>query len=1074
MAQPRSHISSKEKKISAMDYSNKLKGKLNLQFLESILNAMPEAVIITDTDRQIIGINSAFKKLFGYTSSETMGKPTSLLYPSKEGYEQVGRIRFNIQSDSEREVFEAIYRRKNGEQFPAKTTARVVKNSDGESIGFLKMIRDLGSQVEREQKIQVLSERLQLLVKIISQDSNDTDKQIKNALKYTTDLLGFEMGNLSIIKDNRLYIEYCYPEHSALHQGMEFELNKTYCSITLDEDAVVAIPKMSSSVHRTHPYYKNFGLESYIGSPVYVNNELYGSISFSSKDPIQGFNAVDEDLLLVLSEWVGATLERKKVEKELRESRELFQLLSDKSTDMVCLHEPDGTYLYVSPSVKNLLGYTPKELEGTSPYRLFHPEDIKRIEEESHGKVKTGEQTNNFQYRIQRKDKAYIWFETTTEPILDDDGNVVKLRTGSRDISDRKRMELLLNETTRLASAGGWELDIKSGNVIWTEEVYRIHELPVGSKVNLDEGLSYFPEGETRNKMEAAVYNATKTGETYDIELPFITAKGNKRWVRAIGKAQQKEDGEVYKLYGVFQDLTERKQMEDEMRQAKQEAEAANRAKSQFIANMSHEIRTPMNSILGFSELLQKQATTDQSQKYLDNIYSGGRNLLRLINDILDLSKIEAGKREVTLSPVNLESFCAEIEEIFSVKAQQKEIDFTVRVGKLIPEALLLDEVQLRQIIFNLVGNAIKFTHNGNVEVLFRAKNDPVNMSSVDIIVEVKDTGIGIPEDKLEAIFKEFEQQDRQITNRYGGTGLGLSISKKLSEIMGGKITVDSIVGKGSTFTLTIPNVIISSVTSRLSSQKDSSTEKIRLEKASVMVVDDIETNRELVIEYLSDQPVSLYQANGGAEARNVIQSNSIDLILMDIKMPGESGVEVLRSVKKTHPDIIVVALTASAFFGYEEELMELGFEGYLRKPVTQYELLKELGRHLGFETELIMTAPDAAEERLSEQSIDLAHLDAEQSHDIRNKWLPILWERFEEIDKQTFMVSQYETFVQALKEVAEQFQIDRLKSFVSRFEQAIEQFDTGRIEQHLEEYHDLIKKLGLALQKKIKHSDNE
>ncbi|WP_421774993.1 PAS domain S-box protein [Gracilimonas sp.] len=1029
---------------------------LNTDFLKSVFQSIPHAAVVTNAERKIIAVNNAFEEMFGFSAKDVIGEKTAILYANKEDFKQTGETKYNKKSSIRKDSYEIDYKTREGEEFIAETVGSVVKNSEGDTIGFLGLIKDLRDQKYKETNLIQLTNQLHLLVKVMSQDTYNYNHQINQALKLTSELLGLELGIISSVEQQKYRVEYFYPADSGLEMGMEFELANTYCDIMLKADNVLAINHMGESKYCHHICYEQFNLESYIGAPVYVDGKLYGTLNFSSGKEREEFTRGDKDTLTLLAEWVGSILEKKEIEEELEESRELYELLANHSADMVCLHEADGTYLYISPVVEQLLGYKPEELIGTSPYVLFHQDDLEKIQNESHKKAQNGEQVKSFTYRIRKKNGEYIWFETATEPVTNDAGEVIKLRTGSRDVTERKRLELLLKETNKLAAVGGWEVDLATSKPMWTEEVYNIHEIPVGTDIDLENALSYYP-GEARNIIEAAVNHAVQTGEGYDLEVPFITAKGNERWVRAIGLAEKKEDGTIHKLYGVFQDLTDRKKMEMELLKAKEEAEAANKAKSEFIANISHEIRTPMNSILGFTELLQKRATTGVSKKYLENITSSGKMLLQLINDILDLSKIEAGKQEVNLSPVNVKSFIREIKDIFSVKSRQKGINLDVIIDEEIPDALLLDDVQLRQVLFNLVGNAIKFTKNGKVTIELSADLEQ-DLSKVDLVIKVRDTGIGIARDRIEKIFDAFEQQSRKITDEFGGTGLGLAISKKLIQMIGGSISVESEVGQGSCFTITIPKVVTSSVVVE-QKRDDILNEDILFEEATVLVADDIATNRELVAEFLKDHPLTILQADNGAEAIKNAKENEIDLILMDIKMPGLDGVEAMKVIKEYNPNVKILALTASGFIGYGDEVKELGFDGYLRKPISYSNLVNSLSEFLAFKaiktaTEKILSETDIA---VSEEYEDWS--DAE-SQKFLAEWEPKLSTMLQEIDREALMMDICEAFGEELKNAGSELNISELKTLADNLLEYTFTFDIEGVEESLNKYDRVIERI--------------
>jgi signal transduction histidine kinase/DNA-binding response OmpR family regulator len=391
-----------------------------------------------------------------------------------------------------------------------------------------------------------------------------------------------------------------------------------------------------------------------------------------------------------------------------------------------------------------------------------------------------------------------------------------------------------------------------------------------------------------------------------------------------------------------------REQFEKDIIEARKIAEDANKAKSEFLANMSHEIRTPMNAILGFSEIMLNTTNDDKNKKYLNTILSSGRTLLSLINDILDLSKIEAGQMEIVEEPTRIHVVFNEIIQIFQARAAEKNLSLEMDIDPNFPEIVTLDDVRLRQILFNLVGNAIKFTQKGSVTVAAKSKPSEIDSRLVDIEIKVNDTGIGIDPAYHDMIFKSFYMIESDNTRKYGGTGLGLSITQKLVQIMGGTIRLESNPGQGSDFIICLKSVEISSHEPIKKSVFDWHADQVVFEKATILIVDDVDFNRELVKSFLSEFNLTIVEAINGKAGIEMAKTHQPDLVLMDLRMPvmnGYEATEILAARPET-AKIPVIAFTASSM-KHDEELIKKLFSDYLRKPIGRDELIHCLIRFL-------------------------------------------------------------------------------------------------------------------------------
>jgi len=531
------------------------------------------------------------------------------------------------------------------------------------------------------------------------------------------------------------------------------------------------------------------------------------------------------------------------------------------------------------------------------------------------------------------------------------------------------------------------------------------------------------------------------------------------------------EGGELLYYEGIMDDITEKKRAR-KLKMAKDAAEAANRAKSEFLANMSHEIRTPMNAVLGFAQLLGEQVHEKKQKEYLSAITSSGKVLLRLIDNILDLSRIEAGELELQYAAVNLRHIFNEVEYTFSREARDKGLDFYIEIDASLPKRLLLDEVRLKEILFNLVGNALKFTEKGFIKVALNTPYKKKDRRLQEFILTVEDTGIGVAEDQKELIFEPFKQQKGQSRAKYGGTGLGLSINKHLVETMGGTISLESKIGKGSTFQVVFNNVEVvpDNIDANVNRKKEPGgkirPETIRFEKATLLIADDIEDNRTLIKEYLNSEAFTFIEAENGKEAVELSRHCRPDLVLMDIRMPVIDGYAATRTLKTDEElkSIPVILLTAFAMKQEEQKGREAGCDGYLKKPVDKTKLFAELMRFLPYSSKEkdkgsieSGKAKVAGEKRTTIGSLtpgtkaklpELLHLLESQ-----------LTDRWNEINK-TFIIDEIETFAKEIKGVGEKYNLDILFQWGDRLLHQVNRFDMEKMPGTLKDFPTLIKEI--------------
>jgi two-component system, sensor histidine kinase len=474
----------------------------------------------------------------------------------------------------------------------------------------------------------------------------------------------------------------------------------------------------------------------------------------------------------------------------------------------------------------------------------------------------------------------------------------------------------------------------------------------------------------------------------------------------------------------------------------RQEAEAANRMKSEFLANMSHEIRTPMNAILGFSELLTKEVATSKAMNYVNSINSSGRSLLNLINDILDLSKVEAGKMELKYTPVDIRNIFNEFTEVFRQRIEQKSLDFDIVISDFVPSCLLLDETRLRQVLFNLIGNALKFTDSGFIKIFVKAQQNERG-DKCDLFFSISDTGIGIDDQNLKRIFGSFEQATISTSSKYGGTGLGLAICKKLVGLMDGEISAQSEVNVGTTFNISLAGISIEESTL---SRSVVCYDNVHFKPATILIVDDIELNRDLLTENFSEAPFKIFEASDGVEALKLMREKKIDLVLMDMKMPNMSGYEATQIAKsdKRCKDIPIIACTASAMKASEEQIRLL-CDGFIRKPFTRHELYSELSRYLPYEK---------VSHKAVQNTVVLEELDDRQKEGLRNVVGQLESENAKILEAlETMTINDLQDIHQELKDLTIGLKIEFIDQWLKELFKSLENFNLNEVNDRLKDY---------------------
>ncbi|MGI9518730.1 MAG: PAS domain S-box protein [Pirellulaceae bacterium] len=664
-------------------------------------------------------------------------------------------------------------------------------------------------------------------------------------------------------------------------------------------------------------------------------------------------------LLLV---WVNAPLIRRVEERE----RRLDAIVSNAADGIFAL-DSEGRVLSFNQAAESIFGHGEEEIIGRSVAVLVQgvEGDVKPKLAKLRGERQEG-------VGLRKNGEAFP-MEVAVNPM--DQGESPTYVGIARDVTDRKRMEkemkrvnFLSDIALDLTGCGYWHVDYSDPDYYHqSERAARMLGEPLKSDMRYhlqDEWFARLVEANpetaelTNERYQGAIEGRYEQYEsTYAYKRP---ADGKIIWLHAMGKIVRDDDGKTRYMYGAYQDITLRKQAEMAMQQAQQAAEearaaaeSANRAKSDFLSHMSHELRTPLNGILGYAQILQRDSEVTGGQRnHVQSIVNCGEHLLTLINDVLDLSKIEAGKVEVDAQPCNLHKLLQAVGDIVGQRARGKGLKFEMVVSPEVPQCIVTDAAKLRQILINLAGNAVKFTEQGSVTVSIA--ESPTGTLHLEVI----DTGIGMSEHEVQVIFDAFRQVEAG--KDAGGTGLGLSICKRLAEAMDGGISVTSTPGEGSTFSVRLPLVEAPhDEATALAGDGETRDEPLRLapgQRSTILVADDRDTNREVLKSLLESSGFDVLLAVDGQNALEELRANAgvVDLVLMDVRMPRLNGIEALKLIRADEKlkHMKVIAVTASVFPEFRQQAIQSGFDDFLGKPFRAGDLMQKLKTHVQIEFE--------------------------------------------------------------------------------------------------------------------------
>ncbi len=687
----------------------------------------------------------------------------------------------------------------------------------------------------------------------------------------------------------------------------------------------------------------------------------------------------NDEIGLLAQNFTDMAAKLSKREQDIREARSqgfsrIVQGL--KGRYFYFTHDRQGNISYVSPSVKEILGYTPDEFQNFFK-QYFVDSPLNDAASKLIQLSFNGEQQEAFELELIARNRELLRFEVIEVPVKGENGEIIALEGMAHDITERKREEekfRVLFESSSQANLLCSDKGLLDCNNAFLdlfgfsskEEVLGSHLYSLAKPTQPDGQASF-------DKLNQYMMQATEVGYQQH-ELVFERVGGESFSAEIILTAAMMNEQPVF--IGLIQDLTERKLTEQEIINAKEAAEEANKAKSEFLSNMSHELRTPLNGVLGYAQILQndKQVTSEQLES-LGAIKSCGHHLLTLINDVLDLSKIESGNMEFNISVVDLPKLIKGAYDMVLHRVTAKGIKLDLMIQDGLPRGIKTDATKLRQILVNLLGNAVKFTHRGTISLHVmedgeRRENGAKGERSICFIVA--DTGIGIPEEKQQSIFDAFKQAKEGMDA--GGTGLGLAISQRLIQEMGGtKIKLDSTYGEGSSFSFSLPLLEVSDDELKALAPQNENHDNSAIPmlpentQLTALIVDDRAINRDILKRLLQASGFKTMEAVDGKEAVEMAVQYNIPLILMDIRMPEMDGINAAKLIRKEIDSVVIIAVTASVFPmlnepqleepGFDEDKLkeivsETGMDDYISKPFKIADVFNKIEQHMGIQFE--------------------------------------------------------------------------------------------------------------------------